>query len=176
MKLHLILILFSVTVPLAYASSPHDIAELMMQKQILRTDGEQFTIFYRFSILEGAIEGGTEDLDAKLILLEVDPSRTSLVFHIDNVKQTDLMSVRFPFNVLSAEEEKFIVLADDQPRGYELSVHKESTNIIFILPENTAKVEIIGTSVVPEFGSGLLILGLAVTITIIGLSARTVRF
>ncbi len=170
--------LFSVAVPLAYAqsTSPHDVAELMMQKQILDTEGGQFTIFYRFSTLEGAIEGGTEDLDARLILLEVDPSRTSLVFHIDNVKQTDLMSVRFPFSVLSAEEEKFIVLADGQPRGYELSVHKESTNIIFILPENTAKVEIIGTSVVPEFGSGLLILGLAVTITIIGLSIRTVRF
>ncbi|MEM3172107.1 MAG: hypothetical protein QXE82_01055, partial [Candidatus Nitrosotenuis sp.] len=132
----------------------------------------QFTIFYRFSTLEGVVEGGTEDLNARLVLLEVDPSRTSLVFHIDNVNQTDLMSVRFPFSVLSAEEEKFIVLADGQPRGYEISTHKESTNIIFILPENTTKVEIIGTSVVPEFGSGLLVLGAAATMATIGLSAK----
>lgn len=136
----------------------YDIAEMMMQKYYLETEQKQFTIFYRFSALEGPVEGGTEDLDARLTLITIDTERTSLVLHMENTQQTDLMSLRFPMDLLSAEGEKFTVLADGQERGYELSVRGESTNLIFLLPKDTAKIDVIGTRVIPEFGSELLIL------------------
>lgn len=172
MKLHLIVVLASITVSATYAQNvpmAYDIAEIMMQKHTLDTEGGQFTIFYRFSTLEGVVEGGTEDLDANLLGMEIDLERTSLVFNIENIRQTDLMSIRFPSAILSAENDKFTVLADGQARGYELSTQDESTNLIFILPENTTRVEIVGTRVVPEFSSGLLMLGTAAAVGIIGL-------
>ncbi|MEM4391851.1 MAG: hypothetical protein QXG67_03585 [Candidatus Nitrosotenuis sp.] len=148
----------------AYAeptATQYSIAEIMMQKYTLEAEQQQFTVFYRFSVLEGVVEGGTEDLDAKLTSIVVDKERTSLVLSVENIRQTDLMSLRFPYELLSAEGERFTILADGQQRGYELSVHGQSTNLIFILPENTKQVEIIGTKVVPEFGSVILAFSVA---------------
>jgi hypothetical protein len=149
------------TLQTAYAEPlavQYSIVEIMMQKYTLDMEQQSFTVFYRFSVLEGVGEGGTEDLDAKLTSIVVDKERTSLVLSVENIRQDDLMSLRFLYELLSAEGEKFTILADGQQKGYELSVHGQSTNLIFILPENTKRVEIIGTKVIPEFGSGLLAL------------------
>ena len=135
-----------------------DIAELMMQKYQLTADQRDFTIFHRISTLESVGEGNTEDFDAKVVAMEINQERTSLVITLENIKQTDLMSVRFPQELISAEKGKFTLLVDGEERGYEWSVQEESRNLIFIIPKQTTEVEIIGNRVIPEFTSGLLVL------------------
>lgn len=135
-----------------------DIAELMMQKYQLNADQRDFTIFYRISTLESVVESSMEDFDAKVVAMEIDQERTSLVITLDNIKQTDLMSVRFPQELISTEKGKFTLLVDGKERGYEWSAQEESRNLIFIIPKQTTEVEIIGNRVIPEFTSGLLVL------------------
>jgi hypothetical protein len=163
----------------AYAeptATQYSIAEIMMQKYTLEAEKQSFTVFYRFSVLEGVGEGGTEDLDAKLTSIVVDKERTSLVLSVENIRQDDLMSLRFPYELLSAEGEKFTILADGRQRGYELSVHGQSTNLIFILPENTRQVEVIGTKVIPEFGSVMLAFSAAAASLLAAGVFRKIRF
>lgn len=135
-----------------------DIAELMMQKYQLNADQRDFTIFYRISTLESVVESSMEDFDAKVVAMEIDYERTSLVITLENIKQTDLMSVRFPQELISAEKGKFTLLVDGEERGYEWSAQGESRSLIFIIPKQTTEVEIIGSRVIPEFTSGLLVL------------------
>ncbi len=136
----------------------YDIAELMMNKYTLSMDEGDFTIFYRLSTTESEGEGTAEDLDAKVTSIGIDKERISLVIKLDDVRQTDIMSVRFPQDLVSAEGTELTLLVDGVQKGYEWSVQDDKTNMIFVIPAHTAKIEIIGTRVIPEFSSGLLLL------------------
>jgi hypothetical protein len=168
MKLQLFFILFllSVVIHSGYSEiddsiqsvARQDIAELMMKKYPLQVDQHDFIIYYRFSTLESVGEGTSEDLEAQITSIEVDHERNSLVIRLDNIAQSDLMSVRFPQELMSAEKGKFTLLIDGKERGYEWSVQEDSRNLIFVIPERTTEVEIIGTRVIPEFASWLPVL------------------
>jgi hypothetical protein len=169
MKLIIFVTLFVFIMPIVHSSYSEqadgsirlvkqpDIAELMMQKYQLQVDQRNFTVFYRFSTLEG-VGSGSEDYDVNVMSLAVNQKNFSLVFTVNNIKQADIMSIRFPEELISAEKGKFTILADGKQRGYEMSVQEESRNLIFVVPEHTSKVEIIGTRVIPEFPSAVLIL------------------
>jgi hypothetical protein len=103
-------------------------------------------------------EDSSEDYDAKIISMSINPERSSLMIKLDNILHSDVMSVRFPQEVLSADKEKFTLLVNGQEKGYEFSVYDKYTNLIFIVPKQTTEVEIIGTKVIPEFTGGILVL------------------
>ena len=55
------------------------------------------------------------------------------------------------------------MLIDNVDTGYELAKMLEGYSLAFYLPENAQSVQIIGTSVVPEFGSMVVIvLGISI--------------
>ena len=141
-----------------------DIAQLMMKKYQLQVEEKNFEIFYRLSTIGDMTEGGTEDYDAKVISIDINPERSSLIIKLDNILNSDIMSVRFPQEVLSADKEKFTLLVNGQEKGYEFSVSGKYSNLIFIVPKQTTEVEIIGTKVIPEFTGGLLILAAATSL------------
>lgn len=134
-----------------------DIAELMMDKYQIQVEGDQYTLFYRFSSLEG-IESGSGDYDAVLTSVKVNQENSSLILNMSNIKQTDLMSVRFSEELLSAEDGNFILLIDGKQRGYETSTLEKTRTLIFVIPQNTSKVELVGNRVIPEFTSSILVL------------------
>lgn len=134
-----------------------DIAELMMDKYQIQAGGNQYTLFYRFSSLEG-VESGSGDYDAVLTSVKVNQENSSLILHMDNIKQTDIMSVRFSEELLSAENGNFILLVDGKQRGYETSTLEETRTLIFVIPQDTSKVELVGNRVIPEFTSSILVL------------------
>ena len=134
-----------------------DIAELMMKKYQINVDNTDFTIFYRFSTV-GQGEGSDEDTITTIKSIELDKERKSLIISIDNLNQTDILSIQFPKKLVSAEGTKLTLLVDGKEKGYESNVQGIKRTMIFVLPANSEKIEIVGTRVIPEFPSGLLAL------------------
>ena len=134
-----------------------DIAELMMKKYQINVDNADFTIFYRFSTM-GQGEGSDEDIIATIKSIELDKERKSLIISVDNLNQTDILSIQFPKKLVSAEGTKLTLLVDGKEKGYESNVQDIKRTMIFVLPAKTEKIEIVGTNVIPEFSSGLTVL------------------
>lgn len=143
----------------------YDIAELMMKKYPIQVEERTFNVLYRLSTtLESLAEDSGEDYDARMVSMGINPERLSLIIKLDNILQSDVMSVRFPQELLSADKEKFTILVNGKEKGYEFSVSGKYTNLIFIVPSQTTEVEIIGTKVIPEFTGSLLILAAATSL------------
>ena len=149
-----------------------DLAQLMMKKYQLQVDEKSFEILYRLSTLETTAEDSSEDYDAKVISMNINSERSSLIIKLDNILHSDVMSVRFPKELLSADKEKFTLLVNGQEKGYELSVSGKYMNLIFIVTNQAAEVEIVGTRVIPEFTGGLLVLTAAMSLLFVKYCSR----
>jgi hypothetical protein len=141
-----------------------DIAQLMMKKYQLDVEERSFQILYRLSTPETVAEGSSEDYDAKVASMSINSERSSLIINLENIRHSDIMSIRFPKELLSADKEKFTLLINGQEKRYEFSVKGEYTNLIFIVPKQTTEVEIMGTKVIPEFTGGLFVLAAATSL------------
>lgn len=139
--------------PIQYA----DIAEVMMKKYQINVDNTDFTIFYRFSTV-GEGESSDEDHTAQITSIDVNQDRKSLVISLDKINQDDIMSVRFSQELVSSEGKRLTLLIDGKEKGYESSSQDNKSTMIFVLPKDTAQVEIVGTKVIPEFPSSVLIM------------------
>jgi hypothetical protein len=138
----------------------YDIAEIMMNKYKLSVGDDEFTVFYRLSVTGGLSEDTHEDLAAKIDSIEVNHERQSLIIKLDGVAQTDIMSMRIPKELISADGRQLALFIDGKEIRYEWSVKGEYNNLIFIVPAQTGQLEIVGTRVIPEFTSGLAILAI----------------
>ena len=159
----LVLLILFVAPSLAFAQVQHtDIAELMMKKYQINVENTDFTIFYRFSTT-GEGESSDEDMQAQITSIEINKERKSLVFSISDINQDDLMSVRFAEELVSAEGKRLILLIGGQEKGYESNTQDDKRTMIFVLPENTTQVEIVGTKVIPEFSLSVVVLAAMVS-------------
>ncbi len=140
-----------------------NLAQLMMKKYQLQVDEKSFEVLYRLSTLETTAEDSSEDYDAKVVSMGINSERSSLIIELDNILHSDVMSVRFPQELLSADKEKFTLLVNGKEKGYEFSVAGKYTNLIFIITKQTTEVEIVGTKVIPEFTGDLLVLTAAMS-------------
>lgn len=141
----------------------HDISQLMMHKYILNFNDKIYEIFYRFVNMEN----NKEDRDASVLSINVDVTNSTLVVKVENILQTDFLTLRIPQEVISAENEKFTVIVDGKEIGYELSFTKDDVIFGIMLPKGSSQIQIIGTAVMPEFGVlALLILDCAVAFTV----------
>lgn len=141
----------------------HDISQLMMHKYVLTIDGKTYEIFYRFLNMEN----GQEDIDAAISSISIDATNYALVITVDNILQTDFLSLRIPQEVISAENEKFTIIVDGKEIGYELSYTKDDVIFGIMLPKGANQIQVIGTAVMPEFGVlALLIFSGAVAFTV----------
>lgn len=135
-----------------------DIAEITMKKYQVNVDGADFTVFYRLSTTIETAEGTPDDFEAKVTSVQINKERKSMIITLSDVKQTDIMSVRFEKTLVSAEGKKLTLMVNDKEKGYDSSSQGDKRSMIFIVPANTTQVEIIGTQVIPEFPSGLMML------------------
>lgn len=139
--------------PVQYA----DIAEIMMKKYQINVENTDFTVFYRFSTV-GEGESSDEDHTAQITSIDVNQDRKSLVISLDKINQDDIMSVRFSQELVSSEGKRLTLLIDGIEKGYESSSQDNKNTMIFVLPKGTAQVEIVGTKVIPEIPSSILVL------------------
>jgi len=125
--------------------------------------------------IDGQVFDVTYSLDGRLIAMDIDKQSTSLLVGMTDVEDS-VFEITFPVDLLAAQGNDFVVLVDGLETEYVVSDSDGKTSITIPLLADSEEIEIIGTSVIPEFPLGALtILGLVCTITIL-LSKRQAVF
>jgi hypothetical protein len=109
--------------------------------ETIEAEGESFDVSYSF--------------DGELVAMQVDQESTSLLVGTINVQESTL-EISFPSELLAAENAEFIVLVDGLETDYTVSYANNNPTIMVQIPEATEEIEIIGTTVIPEFPLGVL--------------------
>jgi predicted secreted protein with PEFG-CTERM motif len=74
--------------------------------------------------------------------------------------------------LINAQNNEFVILVDGEEVDYEITSDSDSSTFEFFVPVGSEEVEIIGTSVIPEFPVGA-IFGFTVMISVIMIFAKT---
>lgn len=168
----LVLSLFLTSISFSYAHAEHvfdrdayaqylDIAQLEAEKSVFEFDGISYDIYYGY---HGSLDAmGDEPLKPTVADLSINQDRKSIEVTFETVPEQNNFWVRIPFEVLTADQEKYKVLINEEDVGYDLMKMPEGYVIGMIIYEDTKYVEIIGTKVIPEFGTlAILTLGLSI--------------
>lgn len=95
------------------------------------------------------------DFDGELLAFGIDTESKSLLVGTADVNESTF-ELTFPSEVLSAENDEFVVLADGAETNYSVTHTDGNTKLSFIIPIATEEIEIVGTNVIPEFPLGVL--------------------
>lgn len=136
-----------------------DISRLTAEKFPLVVENKTIIVYYGYA---GGFEGEISDDDikkSKIRSVDIDFDKKSLVIEIDEIIKTDFMWIRIPEEVLSAENNDFQILVNEVKREYDLVAYESDVRVGFLVQEGITKIEIIGTRVIPEFDSAIILLG-----------------
>jgi len=135
-----------------------DISQLESDKVTLTFDDKPYDLYYGY---HGSLDAlGSDALFPTLSTMKINEEKKSLEITMADVPEKTDFWVRMPDAVISAEHENFVVLVDGVDTGYDLMKFPNDHVIGFFITEDTENIEIIGTSVIPEFGSfAIVILG-----------------
>lgn len=148
-----------------------DLALISGKKFPLVVNNENYDIYYGIILGESSIQ----DYDGKIISMSIMPEKKSLLINFDNILQTDNAWIRFPNEVISANNDKFVLLVDGIESGYELSSHGSDTRLGFVINTGTHQVEIIGNNVIPEFPVNILLVFLLIFCAVILLTRNNMK-
>ena len=138
-----------------------DISQLESEKVTFAFDEKSYDIYYGY---RGSLDSmGSDELYPVLSSMNINEERKSIEIIMEDVPEKTDFWVRTPEDVLYAEGEQFKVLVDGVDTGYDLMKFPNDYVIGFIISEDAQKIEIIGTRVIPEFGTyAILILGISI--------------
>ena len=120
---------------------------------------EDYNVYYK-------ITGG------KILKIIPDVENTSLIIEIETWGDGELM-ITLPKEVIDTNEGSFFILVDGEETVYYSQDESDSRTLIIPFYNGSEIIEIIGTFVIPEFGTiAAIILAVAIT-SIIVLSAKT---
>lgn len=127
-------------------------------------------------VVDGKTYDVTYKLGGSIIAMEIDQQSTSLL--IGTVDVTDsIFEIEFASEVLSATNGEFIVLVDGLETDYDISYSDGNPKITFPIESGTEEIEIIGTSVIPEFPLGVLaVMGIVTFVALIFSRMTSSRF
>lgn len=126
----------------------------------LEVDGKTFDVSYGF--------------DGELIAMAADQESTSLLIGTQNVKDS-FFETSFSSELLSAQNAEFIVLVDGLETDYTVTYNGNDPTLTFPIPAYSEEIEIIGTSVIPEFPFGALAIMGAVSVMAIAIPRMRLR-
>lgn len=172
-KSFLALIFVLMWIPISNAHAEHvldieafgqflDISQLEAEKFVLEVDDNSFDIYFGY---HGSMDDSMSDhFNAPVVSkVNLNTDRKSLEFDFQDVPEKTDFWVRIPFEVLTAEKEKYQVLINEVDTGYDLMKMPDGYVVGMIISEDTKNVEIIGTNVIPEFGAySILVLGFSI--------------
>ncbi|MGY5143270.1 MAG: PEFG-CTERM sorting domain-containing protein [Candidatus Nitrosopumilus sp. bin_32a] len=138
-----------------------DISQLESEKVTFAFDEKSYDIYYGY---RGSLDSmGSDELYPVLSSMNINEERKSIEIIMEDVPEKTDFWVRTPEDVLYAEGEQFKVLVDGVDTGYDLMKFPNDYVIGFIISEDAQKIEIIGTRIIPEFGTyAILILGISI--------------
>lgn len=149
----IMIIVISSIIPLSFAESG---------KYDLTVDEKTFNLSYNF--------------DGDLISMDIDQETKSLLVGTTNVDESTF-EISFPSELLSAEDNEFVVLLDGIETDYAVTHTENMTKFSLVIPIATEEIEIIGTNVIPEFPIGTLaILGIISSVAIILFRTKLMQF
>ena len=146
--------------PEAFGQYP-DIGQIMAEKITFEFGDAVFDIYYGY---KGSLDSmGSSHEEPILSSMIINEERKSIEIIMEDVPEKTDFWVRIPPEVLYAEGDKFTVLVDGVDTGYDLTIFPNDYAIGFIILETTKNIEIIGTRIIPEFGSfSIMILGISI--------------
>ncbi len=105
-----------------------------------------------------------------IISMVIDPESKSLLIGLEKTFDSQFF-IKLEHKLISAPNNEFIILVDGQEVDYKITTDATISTFEFFVPAGTEEVEIIGTSVIPEFPTGT-ILGFAVMLSTIMIFAK----
>ena len=114
---------------------------------------------------------------AKIIRITPDFEMKSLIIEIETYSDGELR-ITFPKDVIHTDEEGFFVLVDGEETNHEAVFDNDNWSFVIPFSNGSQEIEIIGTYVIPEFGTvALLILVIAIsTIVVISTKNRQIFY
>lgn len=139
-----------------------DISQLEAEKETFEFDDVTYTLYYGY---HGSLDDSMDDTFGEPTVTEmiINQERKSIEVTFEEVPEATDFWVRIPFEVLTAEKEQYQVLVNGEDTGYDLMKMPDAYVVGLIITEETEHVEIIGTQVIPEFGTiAILVLGVSI--------------
>ena len=143
-----------------------DISQIESEKFVLEIDGYSYDVYYGY---HGSLDAlGSDTVFPILDSMQINMDKKSLEITMDSVPEKTDFWVRMPDELIHADNEKFKVLVDGVDTGYDLMKFPNDHVIGFFITEDAKNIEIIGTRVVPEFGTiAIMSLGIAILMLIL---------
>jgi len=167
--------LFLLLIPFSSVHAEHIFEDRMAFAQYLdtiKTTGKSYTIEVDDNTFDiyyggyGSIEIGGEALETDeptLSSMNLNVERKSLELTLNPVNNDKVFWVLLPLEVISAEGAKYQLFIDGVETNYDLTLFPENYALGMILPPGAKYVEIMGTQVIPEFGTfTILVMGVAI--------------
>ncbi|PIN84557.1 MAG: hypothetical protein COV65_00490 [Nitrosopumilales archaeon CG11_big_fil_rev_8_21_14_0_20_33_24] len=111
--------------------------------------------------------------------MTVNEEENTLALYFDNVIE-DKLTLRLPRALVDAENNNFLVMVTASPErmiDYEIIASDDSFFTLQLdIPSNTSKISIIGTRVIPEFGTMVMMILTVSIISIIVVTRKTKIF
>ncbi|MFB5603185.1 MAG: PEFG-CTERM sorting domain-containing protein [Nitrosopumilus sp.] len=139
-----------------------DISQLEAEKETFEFDDVTYTLYYGY---HGSLDSSmTESFEEPVVTeMIINQDNKSIEVTFEEVPDATDFWVRIPFEVLTAEKEQYQVLVNGEDTGYDLMKMPDAYVVGLIITEETEHVEIIGTQVIPEFGTiAILVLGVSI--------------
>jgi predicted secreted protein with PEFG-CTERM motif len=168
--------LFLLLIPFSNVHAEHIFEDRMAFAQYLETiqsTGKSYTIEVDDNTFDiyyggyGSLEIGGEALETDeptLSSMNLNVERKSLELTLNPVDNDKVFWVLLPLEVISAEGAKYQLFIDGVETNYDLTLFPENYALGMILPPGAEYVEIMGTQVIPEFGTvAILVMGVAIT-------------
>jgi predicted secreted protein with PEFG-CTERM motif len=138
-----------------------DIAQLSSEKYLLKIDEKTYDIYYGY---HGSFEVDVNKIGElpKLSTMNINPERKSLEITMESVSSNNVLWIRLPLEMISAENAQYRLVIDGVDTKYDLTKFPDQYALGMIIPKDAKHIEIIGTYVVPEFGVlSIVILGVS---------------
>jgi len=140
-----------------------DIAQLTSPKYTLEVGDASYDVYYGF---HGSLEIDVEKINENLPIVSsmgINSERKSLEIDFSEVPQDSVFWVRIPFEVMTAENERHQLFIDGIETKYDYTKFPSDYAIGMIIPKDSEHVEVVGTTVIPEFSVfSVAVLGLSV--------------
>ena len=108
---------------------------------------------------------------AKIIRITPDFEMKSLIIEIETYSDGDLR-ITLPKDVIDTDEERFFVLVDGVETNHDAESNSENWSFVIPFSYGSEEIEIIGTYVIPEFGTVAILVLIAAIGTIIVISSK----
>ncbi|MBS3922248.1 MAG: PEFG-CTERM sorting domain-containing protein [Nitrosarchaeum sp.] len=137
-------------------------SDVTPSQYVLKFDGHTFDISY---VVNGDV-----------LAMDIDPESKSLLIGLENTMDSKF-SLIFNPELIRATNNEYVVLVDGQDVDYQFTQDSDGFTLSFFVPAGTQEVEVIGTSVIPEFPIGVIfVLVIMITSVIIFTKTKTSFF